>query len=55
MKHEKKYKLLQDVLVNEDFVTYIVSTMEYSNSKFYLVAGIGNPVHEKDITPINKK
>jgi len=54
MRYDKKYKLLQDVLVNEDFVTYIVSIMEYANKEYYLVAGIGKPIHEKDITPIKK-
>ena len=53
MKYQKKYKLLQDVLY-KDFATYIVSTMEYSNNKYYLVAGIGKPVHENDLTPIKK-
>ena len=48
-KTAKKYKLLQDVYVNvngEYIKTFIVSTMQHKISDWYLVAGIGKPVHE---------
>jgi hypothetical protein len=52
MRYEKKYKLLQEVYVTGYYETkIIVSTMEYSNADYYLVSGIGKPVHEKDIAP----
>jgi hypothetical protein len=47
MRYPKKYKLLQEVYVTGyDEPKIIVSTMEYSNSDYYLVSGIGKPVHE---------
>jgi len=62
-KTAKKYKLLQDVYVfqNGKYIkTFIVSTMAHKIADFYLVAGIGKPIHEfyifsiKEIKEIKK-
>jgi len=49
MSKARKYKLLQDVYVNQNneyIKTFIVSTMQHKIADYYLVAGIGKPVHE---------
>lgn len=52
----RKYKLLQDVIIKETGQqTYIVSTMQNEPQAVYLVAGIGKPIKEQDLKPINNK
>jgi len=64
MTNPRKYKLLQDVYVhvNGEYIkTFIVSTMQHKIADYYLVAGIGKPIHqfyifsEKEFKEIKRK
>jgi hypothetical protein len=55
MQHNKKFKLLDDVLiVATGEQTYIVSTMPQHKENCYLVAGKGKPFQENQLIKDNE-